>query len=99
MQRALTQRLQTVLHGQTNESAAQWGGISSESVRRYLAGDPPSAKFLIAVCEHTGTNGHWLLTGSGQPEWAAQGKAGLRGVTMADLLAEVGRRLELAKNL
>jgi hypothetical protein len=91
---ALIARIRAVLRGRSNEAIAAWAGVSAESIRRYLAGDPPPARFLVAMCEHEDISGDWLLTGRGHPRISQQSSAALRECELADVLGEVGRRLD-----
>lgn len=90
----LIRRLRIALDGQTNEHVAEWSGVSAESIRRYLHGDAPSAKFLMAVCTHEGLSGHWLLRGEGPPKLDHMCHVAIRSCPLPELFAEVGRRLE-----
>lgn len=90
----LTRRLREVLGNRTNESVSEWAGCSAESIRRYLMGQPPPAKFLAAVCAHERICADWLLLGEGVPRRAQLTDQAVRASDMATLLAEIGRRLD-----
>lgn len=90
----LTRRLREVFGDRTNESVAEWAGCSAESIRRYLMGQPPPAKFLAAVCVHEHICADWLLLGQGVPRRAQRAGEAVRASDLATLLAEIGRRLD-----
>lgn len=90
----LTRRLREVIGDRTNESVAEWAGCSAESIRRYLMGQPPPAKFLAAVCAHESICADWLLLGEGAPRRAQMAGEVVRASDLAALLAEIGRRLD-----
>lgn len=90
----LGQRIRLVLRGQSQERVAEWSRLSAESVRRYLMGRHPSAKFLMALCAHEEVNGHWLLCGQGPLKYAELRSAALSSYSSSDLLAEIRKRIE-----
>ncbi len=61
--RGLNRRLRQVLGDHTLPQVAAETGHHRETIRRYLAGQWPSASFLIQVCRAYEIDGHWLLTG------------------------------------
>lgn len=69
----LKDRLQAVVGARSCEEMGRRTGISGESVRRYLRGHPPSARFLAALCNTEMVSGTWLLTGRGSMRAAAEG--------------------------
>lgn len=91
----LTRRLREILGDRTNESTAEWAGCSAESIRRYLMGQPPPAKFLAAVCAHENICADWLLLGEGAPRRAQVASEAVRASDLTTLLAEIGRRLDV----
>lgn len=74
----LAQRLQMICGGMNILRASQlFGGTRGrDAVARYLRGDAiPDAATLSAFVKSTGCNGHWLLTGEGQPYQPAENTA------------------------
>lgn len=90
----LTRRIRDVLQGRSNEAIAEWAGVSAESVRRYLSGDVPPVRFLLALCKHEHVCGNWLLSGEGYPRKTEPSLPSIRKCELAALLGEVGRRLD-----
>ena len=64
----LVRRLLLVVDNQTVLEIALATGHHRETVRRYVAGQWPSAEFLADVCRAYNVNGDWLLTGRGKPK-------------------------------
>lgn len=62
----LVRRLLVVINSDNVCQVALATGHHRETVRRYIAGQWPSAEFLAAVCRAYHVNGHWLLTGRGK---------------------------------
>jgi hypothetical protein len=92
-------RLTSVLEGKSHEAVAAWSGISAESVRRYLHGHAPTAKFLASVCIHENVNADWLLMGIGCRRREDLIPDALLQAALPSLLSEIGRRLEQAGNV
>lgn len=93
----IAERLALSVQGKTREQIALYASVSSESVRRYLLGHPPSAAFLGAVCHHEGINGDWMLCGQGPARKKDLLRHHLRQASLSELLGEVGRRLDVSR--
>lgn len=87
-------RLRLVVGDRSSEEIGRLTGISGESVRRYLMGHVPSARFLATLCQHDRLNGTWLLTGQGEPTIGATGTVSLHAISTDVLMAELGKRLD-----
>ncbi|MCB9848552.1 MAG: hypothetical protein H6814_09075 [Phycisphaeraceae bacterium] len=66
---------------------------SAETVRRYLNGDTPSAEFILAICEATGTRADWLLFGRGERTPSHEYTRVLREADAIELVEELLRRV------
>jgi len=85
-------RLREVIGNRSSEEVGRANGVSGESVRRYLAGHVPGAKFLASLCVNEGVCGTWLLTGMrGGAHASVEGD--LTTVSTEAILEELGRRL------
>lgn len=87
-------RLRQVVGIRSSEEIGRKTGVSGESVRRYLLGREPSARFLSALCVAEGISGSWLLTGCGEMRPSGPAPASLDHLPTDVLLAEVARRLD-----
>lgn len=72
-------------------------GFSSETVRRYLAGQRPSSEFLMKVCSTQDISALWLLSGKGPMKQSEVAKYYLTLVNEVDLCCELGTRIKSAK--
>lgn len=90
----MPRRLRQVLENHSAEELARDTGVSGESVRRYLAGDAPSSRFLTALCLHKGVCGTWLLTGIGSPVRTESARQVLSQTSTDEILGELGRRFD-----
>ncbi len=63
----LHDRLRLVCAGSTYARIGRLTGTHPETVRRYVAGDAPSAAFVTALCRATGLSSDWLLCQRGRP--------------------------------
>jgi transcriptional regulator with XRE-family HTH domain len=61
----LHDRLLAAIGDRSLRHIAELTGTHHESVRRYMAGQAPSAEFMAALCGALGISGDWLLTGRG----------------------------------
>lgn len=91
---ALSQRLARCLDGITNADIAGMTGFSSETVRRYRKGSPPSIEFVILVATFTNTSLTWLLTGRGPRQERDLSAWHLSMSPTSEIVAELGRRLD-----
>lgn len=89
----LHKRLEQVLAGRTYKSIAEMTGISTETARRYMLGQTPSAEFLAAVCEKMAVNAEWLLTGEGPARVDELAAEALKRATTAQLVGVVARHV------
>lgn len=62
-----TKRLKALMAGEKNHPFEDRCGLTSNSLNRYLDGQLPKLDVLQKIVEATGCNGHWLLTGEGEP--------------------------------
>lgn len=91
---SLHERLKTAIGDRSLRHLAEVTGASPESIRRYLAGGPPSGDFLTRLCARLDLNGEWLLTGRG-PMRASEVKShALREAAAPELLTAVAGTLE-----
>jgi transcriptional regulator with XRE-family HTH domain len=90
----ITDRLRQICRGRSAEEIGRQTGISGESVRRYLAGSEPSARFLCRLCVLEHICGTWLLTGAGAPRQQEHDET-LRALPTDRIIAEIGRRVTL----
>ncbi len=56
-------------------------GVAKRTWQRYLAGQTPPSDVLARVAEVTGADGHWLLTGQGDPPPLDRARGALIEVT------------------
>lgn len=61
----LADRLRFLQGAASNRAWAKTLGVSEGAVRNYQAGRVPPADFVRVVCERTGADPWWLLTGEG----------------------------------
>ena len=61
----LHERLRIAAEGRSNRMIADLTGVPTETVRRYMRGQGPSAEFLTRFCGAMGISGDWLLMGRG----------------------------------
>ncbi|MFN7022213.1 MAG: helix-turn-helix domain-containing protein [Phycisphaerales bacterium] len=94
MDAALTARVRLVLGSRTLREAAKVGGVSVETVRRYLNGTTPSCEFLGRVCERLGLNAEWMLLGEGPMLLEGLYADALRSATNEQLMNEVARKFD-----
>lgn len=67
---------------------------NSETVRRYMSGQAPSAEYLASFCEALGINADWLLTGRGPMKRVDVKSHALRQADPAELLSAMAQTLE-----
>lgn len=67
----LHDRLRLVCAGASYARIGRLTGTHPETVRRYMAGDAPSAPFVTALCRATRLSADWLLCRRGRPLSAA----------------------------
>lgn len=67
---------------------------NSETVRRYMSGQAPSAEYLASFCEALGVNADWLLTGRGPMKRAEVRAHALQQADPAELLSAMAQTLE-----
>ena len=91
---ALSERLAQCLDGITNADIAGMTGFSSETVRRYRKGSPPSIDFAILVASLTNTSLIWLLTGRGPRQERDLSAWHLSLSPTSEIANELGRRLD-----
>ena len=94
--RALVERVQRVLGGDTPGCAAERLGLPYYTVCRVVAGRRPTIEVLRRVCSIYRVDGHWLLTGEGPPLPEDRAAATVRAAASDVLLMEVSRRLTAA---
>lgn len=58
-------RLKEIIGSQSVRSFAQEIGVSETAVRKYLKGGLPALDILMRICDLTGVNVNWLVTGEG----------------------------------
>jgi len=87
-------RLRSVIGERSSEEVGRQTGVSGESVRRYLMGHVPSARFLSRLCVLDSLDGTWLLTGAGQPKQGSTHSMSLENIDTDQLLSEIGKRLD-----
>lgn len=90
----LHERLAAVLSDIPYRKVADRTNTPQETVRRYLAGQTPSAEFLMEVCRVWEINGEWLLSGRG-PMHAKDIKGhSLQAASASELLTSLAVTLE-----
>ncbi|HYE02020.1 MAG TPA: hypothetical protein VD963_02165 [Phycisphaerales bacterium] len=62
---AVSARLRAVVAAYHYKELAKLLGLSGESTRRYLIGDPPSVEFVMCVALNFGVSLNWILLGRG----------------------------------
>ena len=93
----LCKRLSQVRGNRSLRKIAKLTGSSPESTRRYLAGQRPSAEFLMAVCSSMDVSALWLLRGEGPTRQSDVAKYILSTVNEVELCGELGRRIMAVK--
>jgi len=92
----------TAIHDRMNAAAGErtfrhLGELTrtnSETVRRYMSGQAPSAEYLASFCEALAVNAGWLLTGRGPMKLADVRTHALRQADPAELLSAMAETLE-----
>ncbi|MCA9279538.1 MAG: helix-turn-helix transcriptional regulator [Phycisphaeraceae bacterium] len=90
----LHERLIAAAGGRTYRHLSELTGTNSETVRRYMNGQSPSAEFLQALCVSLGISGTWLLTGSGPMRSEDLKGDALRMADPSDLLGAMAATVE-----
>ncbi|MBZ0170913.1 MAG: hypothetical protein K8E66_00895 [Phycisphaerales bacterium] len=86
MENGLHERLKVAAGECTYRQLGKMTGTHSESVRRYMQGQPPSVEFLTGLCATIGINDDWLLTGQGPMQQSEIRDHALRDAGTPDLL-------------
>jgi len=71
----LHERLRLAADGRSNRIIAELTGVPTETVRRYMGGQGPSAEFLTRFCASMGISADWLLLGRGAMRSDAESEA------------------------
>jgi len=91
---ALHQRIHAVAGHMTYRALAECTGNNSETIRRYMQGQSPSAEFLTALCSHFDLNAQWLILGQGPAKRAEARAHAIRQANPGELLAAIADALE-----
>lgn len=94
MTQTLHERLKVAAGERNYRELASLTDTSPETVRRYMLGQSPSADFLSSLCNSTGVNGEWLLTGRGPVHKREIRTHALREANVSELLAAMSTTLE-----
>jgi transcriptional regulator with XRE-family HTH domain len=62
----LHDRLRLAASGRSNRLLSELTGVPTETVRRYMRGQTPSAEFLARFCTALDLTADWLLLGRGE---------------------------------
>lgn len=63
--RAVVERLRIATHGYTYRFIGAATGTHPETVRRYLCGGTPCARFIAATCQAFDVSAEWAFSGRG----------------------------------
>ncbi len=62
--RGVAERIRVAIQGQNPEEVARRAGINRKTLSRYLRGETPKLRALIAIAEMCGVSFEWLATGT-----------------------------------
>jgi|GEM_PF-1142178 len=91
----LHERMRLAVGNRSFRAIAEITGHKTETVRRYLTGQPPSIEFVAAFTAAFGLRADWLLTGRGAARVADERKHALKRATPEELLAAVADTVEV----
>jgi transcriptional regulator with XRE-family HTH domain len=92
----LHERLVAVAGARSFRELGRMTGTNAETVRRYMRGQAPSIDFIAGLCDATGTNVHWLITGQGAQRGEDARVEALKRADAGELLSAVATTIERA---
>lgn len=94
----LHDRLRLAAGERSFRAIGEMTGHKTETVRRYLTGQPPSVEFLAAFSHALGLRADWLLLGRGPAHIADEHKHALKKASPEELLAAVAETVEVIQD-
>jgi hypothetical protein len=90
----LHERLNEVAGARSFRELGRLTQTNADTERRYMRGQAPSIEFIAGLCDATGTNAHWLLTGQGAARGEDARLDALKRADAGELLSAVATTIE-----